>query len=53
MARTPKTIPDNPDDSASGGPEAEPDSAPDSVNPPDPIVESIEDIGEPSGGNFA
>ncbi len=32
---------------------SETDPAPDSVEPKDPIVESIEEIGEPSDGNFA
>lgn len=32
---------------------AENDPAPDGVTTPDPIVESIKETGEPSGGNVA
>lgn len=49
MSTRPETIPNDPADTEP----AEEDPAPDSVTPPDPIIESIEETGEPSGGNFA
>jgi len=49
MARRPETISKDPADTEP----AENDPAPDAVTPDDPIVEAIEEEGEPSGGNFA
>ncbi|WP_160299201.1 hypothetical protein [Sphingomonas sp. SRS2] len=49
MASRPETIPSDPADTEP----AETDPAPDGAATRDPIVESIEETGEPSGGNLA
>ena len=49
MTSQPKTTPKKPADIKP----TETDPVPDTVKVPDPIVESIEDRGEPSLGNFA
>lgn len=49
MASRPETIPSDPADTEP----AENDPAPDASATRDPIVESIEETGEPSGSNVA
>jgi hypothetical protein len=48
MADLPE-LPEDPMESDAG----QPDPAPDDAKTVDPIVEEIEETGEPSGGNFA